>query len=153
MLSPRGVFRCFLKGHSLRTDWREVCSLSEGQETVTQWTQSFDDLIKPRAKSVEHYSNVLGFVNQLGSHLSFGTNTLLRLKVQSPLTTHSECVNAHHRQRHVYISYSTQSVSSGIRNIFWYFCFIQLFGKSRCRALRVFPEVLLSVLNIFSLSA
>lgn len=98
MLSPRGVFHCFLKGHCLRTDWREVCSLSEGQETVTQWTQSFDDLIKPRAKSAEDYSNALGFINQLGSHLRFGTNTLLRLKVQTLQTTHSECVHAHHKQ-------------------------------------------------------
>lgn len=34
-----------------------MCSLSEGQETVSQWMQSFDDLIKPRAKSAEDYSD------------------------------------------------------------------------------------------------
>ena len=98
MLSPRGVFRCFLKGHSLRTDWREVCSLSEGQETVTQWTQSFDDLIKPRAKSVEDYSDVLGLINLFGSHLRAGTNTLRRLRVLIPLTTHCDRVPVYHEQ-------------------------------------------------------
>ena len=78
----------------MRTDWREVCSLSEGQETVTQWTQSFDELIKPRAKSVEDYSDVLGLII-IGSHLRVGTNTLLRLKVQNPLATHGdECTLA-----------------------------------------------------------
>lgn len=57
-----------------------MCSLSEGQETVTQWTRSFDDLIKPRAKSVEDYSDVLGLINLFGSHMRVGTNTLLRLR-------------------------------------------------------------------------
>lgn len=75
MLSPQGVFHCFLIGHSLRTDWREVCSLSEGQETVSQWMRSFDDLIKPRAKSVEDYSDVLDLINLFGSHLRFGAGS------------------------------------------------------------------------------
>lgn len=99
MLSPWGVFRCFLKGHSLRTDWREVCSLSEGQETVSQWTQSFDDLIKPRAKSVQDYSDVLVLINLFGSHLRFGTNTPLRLRVQNPLATHSEWEHTYHKRQ------------------------------------------------------
>lgn len=99
MLSPRGVFRCRLKGHSFRTDWREVCSLSERQETVSQWTQSFDDLIKPRAKSVEDYSDVLSLINLFGSHLRFGTNTRLGLKVQNLLATHGECEHTYHKQQ------------------------------------------------------
>lgn len=44
------------------------------QRTVSQWKQCFDDLIKPRAKSVEDYSDVLGLINLFGSHLGFGTN-------------------------------------------------------------------------------
>lgn len=31
MLSPWGVFCCLLKGHSLRTNWREECTLSAGR--------------------------------------------------------------------------------------------------------------------------
>lgn len=58
-----------------------MCSLSDGQETVSQRTQSIDDLIEPRAKSVEDYSDVLGLINLFGSHLRFGTNTQLWLKV------------------------------------------------------------------------
>lgn len=48
-----------------------MCSLSEGQETVSQWMQSFDDLIKPRAKSAEDYSDALGLINLFGSHQRF----------------------------------------------------------------------------------
>lgn len=33
---------------------------------------SFDDLIKPRAKSAEDYSDVLDLINLFGSHLRFG---------------------------------------------------------------------------------
>lgn len=46
-----------------------------GQKTVSQWMKSFDDLIKPRAESVEDYSDVLGLINLFGPHLRFGTNT------------------------------------------------------------------------------
>lgn len=56
-----------------------MCSLSEGQETVSQWMQSFDDLIKPRAKSPQDYSDVLGLINLFGPHLRFGIRTRVRL--------------------------------------------------------------------------
>lgn len=56
-----------------------MCSLSEGQETVSQWMQSFDDLIKPRAKSPQDYSDVLGLINLFGPHLRFGIRARVRL--------------------------------------------------------------------------
>lgn len=56
-----------------------MCSLSEGQETVSQWMQSIDDLIKPRAKSPQDYSDVLGLINLFGPHLRFGIRTRVRL--------------------------------------------------------------------------
>lgn len=103
MLSLQGVFRCLLKGQSLRTDWREVCSLSGGQDALSQWTQRFDELIKPRAKSVEDYSHVFGLITLFGSRLRFGTNTLLRQRVQNPPATHS--VSSEIRRKHVFVSY------------------------------------------------
>lgn len=115
MLSPQGVFRWFLKGHFLRTDWREVCSLSEGQETVSQWMRRFDDLIKPRAKSAEDYLHALGLINLFGSHLRFGAETRLQLRVQIPLATHSEYVHTRYKQQtffFFFLHHSTHSVSS-----------------------------------------
>lgn len=49
MLSPWGVFSWLLKGHSLWTDWRETCTLSAGSR-LSQWTCSFDDLIKTKSE-------------------------------------------------------------------------------------------------------
>lgn len=45
-----------------------------GQESVSQSTCSFDDLIKKRAKSGEHYLDALALINLFGSHHRFGIN-------------------------------------------------------------------------------